>query len=126
MKRLSELAKEKAGMGPEWEPYMFESFPRHPQQATRAEITGAVAPLITRGKSKGQRNWRKMDRSTKRVIYIDFAEYREWEAEWEKKTGKCAECEEGREWCGWSESEGHRYRTCLKCKGTGKPASLQS
>ena len=39
------------------------------------KITGAVAPPKLRGKSKGQPNWRKMDRTTKRDVFVQIGEY---------------------------------------------------
>ena len=85
------------------------------------EVIGAVAPLKTRGKSKGCHNWDKMDKSTKRVVYITLKEHSEWVNAWEAKTGKCATCRgTGNEWCGWSVNEGSRYKVCTKCHGSGK------
>ena len=120
MELLDECAREKAGMGDEWSPYSYKCLPEHPQESELVEVIGAVAPLKTRGKSKGSRNWDKMDRATKRTVYITFKEHAEWVKAWEVKTGKCATCRgAGNEWCGWSVTEGSRYKECTKCHGSG-------
>jgi hypothetical protein len=38
-------------------------------------ITGAVCPPITRGPRKGEPNYRKHDRTTKRTVYLAVGEY---------------------------------------------------
>lgn len=41
-------------------------------------------------------------------------------SEYEKDTGKCSGCRgSGRQWAGWSLSEGSSYRECKRCKSTG-------
>ena len=121
MELLDECARAKAGMGDDWSPYSYKCLPEHPQKAELVEAIGAVAPLKTRGKSKGSHNWGKMDRATKRTVYITFDEHAEWVKSWEAGPGKCAKCRgTGNEWCGWSVIEGNRYKECTKCQGSGK------
>lgn len=121
MELLEECAREKAGMGDDWMPYSYKCLPEHPQKTELVEVIGAIAPLKMRGKLKGTRNWRKMDRTTKRTVYITLKEHAEWVKEWEKKTGKCATCRgTGNKWCGWSRNVGSRYKSCTKCQGSGK------
>ena len=121
MELLDECARDKAGMRDDWSPYSFRCLPPHPQETELVEVIGAVAPLKTRGKSKGSHNWDKMDKSTKRVVYITLKEHSEWVKAWEAKTGNCATCRgTGNEWRGWSVNEGSRYNQCTKCHGSGK------
>jgi len=63
MELLDECARDKAGMGDEWSPYSYKFLPEHPQESEMVEVTGAVAPLKTRGKGKGNHDWDKMDRT---------------------------------------------------------------
>ena len=121
MELLDECARDKAGMGEDWSPYSFKCLPEHPQKSELVEVIGAVAPLKTRGKSKGSHNWDKMDKSTKRTVYITFKEHAEWVKGWEKKTGLCANCKgTGQQWAGWSVTDGYKYRNCGKCRASGK------
>ena len=121
MELLDECAREKAGMGDDWSPYSYKCLPEHPQKAEMVEVTGAVAPLKTRGKSKGNHDWNKMDLATKRTVYVTFRENAEYVTAWEAKTGLCAKCRgTTKESCGWSVTEGIRWMTCSKCRGSGK------
>lgn len=37
-------------------------------------------------------------------------------------TGKCHECGgDGQEWRGWNNKTGHRWETCRRCGGSGRP-----
>src|SRR5689334_17120423 len=86
--RLLEMqARERAGMPEAWQMFKWECFPKLSAQTIYVEITGAVAPLITRGKRKGQPNWRKFDRSTEKTIVITLTDADKWAAEWSAKTG---------------------------------------
>jgi hypothetical protein len=88
-----------------------------------------VAPEITRGKRKGQPNWRKLDRSTREVLYITPAEHAAWCSLWEARTGRCHECTGDGEVCtGWSALAGRRMKVCPRCGGSGqakKPTPIE-
>lgn len=127
MDLLDECARDKAGMGENWSPYSYKCLPEHPQKAEMVEVIGAVAPLKTRGKSRGNHDWNKIDPATKRTVYVSFRENAEYVAAWEAKTGLCATCRgTGNEWCGWSVTEGTRYKACTKCHGSGKSRGEQT
>lgn len=49
-----------------WHPWLFERI------ANGILCTGAVCPLITRGKNKGTPNYRKADQSTKMSVVVPF------------------------------------------------------
>lgn len=49
-----------------WYPWHFERI------ANGILCTGAVCPLITRGKNKGRPNYRKADQSTKMSVVVPF------------------------------------------------------
>lgn len=113
---LEQHAREKAGMGPEWAIYKWEAIP----EAKGSMLTGAVAPPLKAGKRKGKPNWRKLDKSTEKRVFITKDEHAVWEAKWQASTGKCLECEgKGRVWTGWSAAEGSRFKPCDVCDATG-------
>lgn len=115
---LEEHAREKAGQGPEWAVYRWEAIP----EAKGSMLTGAVAPPLKSGKSKGQPNWKKMDKTTERKVFISYQERDAFEAKWEAETGKCSQCEgKGQVSAGWSREEGRTYRNCKACGGSGLP-----
>lgn len=86
-------------------------------------ITGAVPNGVFKsGPRKGETNWAKADKSTERRIVISAGDALRFRLEWERDHGKCHEClGSGRAWCGWSKSEGNRFRTCVRCGGSGSP-----
>jgi hypothetical protein len=107
-------AREKAGMPPEWQVWRFKWLPDqpHPDIQCYMELAGAIAPEFKSGPRKGRTNWKAKDPATIRVVVITKAEHGAWLVEWERKTGKCAECV-GIGVSVWK-------RTCRKCEGTGK------
>ncbi len=124
MHLFDECAREKLGMPPEWNPYQWEAGP--PELLNHGgplyyRITGAVAPLKTRGPCAGKsRNWQKMDKSTKRTIVIPVPDYDAWCAAWSLRTGKCIECTgRGQVMARWNHLTGMEYRSCHVCRGTG-------
>ena len=126
MNLLTDHARELLEMPPEWNSYHLEVI-GYTQDANSSaklfKITGAVAPLKTRGEHKGMPNWNKRDRATEKTVFITPEEHDRWVQEWEKKTGKCADCTgSGKQLSGWSVTEGAKYRPCKKCSETGKAA----
>lgn len=123
MDLLTEHAKEMLGLPDDWEGYEWEALGvEYTGKVQCLKITGAVAPIKTRGKNKGQRNWAKMDKSTKAVAYIKPDEHKVWLAAWENQTGKCCECQGfGEVFAGWNIKTGVRHKQCEKCGGSGRP-----
>lgn len=114
----AEHAKEKYSLPADWAVYRWICQPGGRHETLYFEIRGAVAPL----KKSGSRNWRKRDKTTDHTCILPIKEHEDWLRSWEVKHGKCSECEgRGQAWCGWSESDGHKYKTCPACEGTGKP-----
>jgi hypothetical protein len=95
-----------------------------PREKTSFQMRGAVCDAVYKtGRNKGSTNWTKMDRSTVREFVVSFADYDARVARWECDTGKCGKCfGSGSEVAGGS-AAGTAYRTCSKCKGTGKSAA---
>lgn len=60
---LEERAAEIAGV-PDWHAWLFERI------EGGVLCTGAVCPLITRGKRKGEPNFKKADKSTKKTVFV--------------------------------------------------------
>jgi hypothetical protein len=117
---LEILAREKAGMPETWRVFRWECFPK--QEATiYYELTGAVVPMKTRGPEKGEPNWRKLDKATRRVIVLTVDGAAMMAAEWSKRTGLCIECiGEGKTFTSWSLKDGVTHKPCGECSGTGK------
>lgn len=80
MDLLTEQAREALNLPPEWQGYQFTCLPR-PRDgqrdwvATHFSITGAVAPLVTRGKHKGGYNWSKLDKVTVREFVTSIPDH---------------------------------------------------
>lgn len=90
-------------------------------------LSGAVAPKFVKGDHKGEINWKRLDRSTEKKVFIPTEEHEKWLEQWEKQTGKCSDClGVGTRVCGWSKADGQRYSKCNKCSGTGKSLLLRT
>lgn len=119
------LAREKSGQGPNWRVYRWEYL----REFHGCRLTGAVAPLLTRGPNAGQPNWRKLDKATERTIGITDAERDAHEIRWERETWQCADCVGvGTQPHSCSKQPDGTYvktrRDCAKCGGTGKAKQL--
>lgn len=85
-------------------------------------VTGAVCTAIySRGKRKGDTNWKKRDRSTEKELFISRNEYEKRRQKWQADTGKCVEClGSGKTLASMSIYTGKTYRPCHECKATGR------
>lgn len=120
---LSIHAREKAGMPEDWEAYAFDLKPPYDDPRSFYEVKGAVAPRIGRGPNRGERNWRRMDCSTDRTVYIQRCEQEAWERDWERRTGNCRHClGKGTRVVGGSVEGGPILEPCDPCGGRGKAA----
>ena len=121
---LTVHAREALGMPEEWQVYAWTCLPhcrsgQKDWKATHFQVTGCIAPIITRGKNKGCHNWRKMDNTTIREFVVSIADHEVWKLNWERKTGKCYRCQgEGKTIARMTATE-KTYRDCTRCKGTG-------
>jgi hypothetical protein len=94
----------------DWRAYRFE------HRLLTTYIEGAVAPVITRGKRKGQRDWKKKGKSSS--IEYSHADHDVWIAAWQERTGLCARCEgRGEVFRRWSKETGTEFRLCPQCNG---------
>lgn len=119
-KLLCDQAREKAKMPADWFGYKFRVLPESLDPAEVYEITGAVAPLKARAAGEFDRDWRKKDRSTVKVVFITVQDHKAWIRDWEKRTGKCSVClGDGKQWMGWSLTNGDKYEPCRRCRATG-------
>ena len=127
-KLLEIHAKEKLGdsVPPEWRAYKWKRFPENGNnEMIYQEMTGVVAPDVTRGKRKGEPNWRKEDKSTRRAVVITVEEHKIWCEEWEKKRGLCHHCVgDGEVFKSWSRDGGTVAVECPRCHGTGKNPNM--
>lgn len=118
---IAELAKEKAGLAADFHNYEWESL--HPDtdgiDALRMEF--AKCPLLVRGKFKGRPNFRKA--TEYKTVWLTGDEITQRAAEWEKRTGKCSECEGTTQvFHSWNHETVTKFRPCDKCNATGKSA----
>lgn len=121
MKLLEMHAREMLGMSQAWGAFRFKAMPQEAGKVLYYEVTGAVAPLVSKGSCKGNRNWKRRDRATERVANIPVADHDAWTREWERQTGKCSNCVgEGKVMARWHYKEGMTYKTCPICLGSGK------
>jgi len=119
---LEILAREKAGMPAEWRAFRFECFPKT-QETLYYEIEGAVAPLKSKGASKGSPNWPKLDAATRRTVVLLVQEAEQRAAEWRERTGICVRCVgKGQLLKSYSRKDGSTFKPCPVCDGTGKAA----
>ena len=120
---LEQQVKEKFHFSDNWSSYSWEH--KTTDRLGYSVIVGAIAPLITRGKNKDKRNWKKQERDSQRVVTITDQEHKDWLDEWEQRTGKCSRCEgNGKTIASFSIETGIVYRECFKCKGTGKSSEV--
>ena len=127
MNLYEEHAREKAGMGPEWRLYSYDSIdflrlgPGHPEG--RMRLKGAVCPDLADGRPA----WAYMDKETKRTVTVTNAEHAAFVRAWEERTGKCSGCARnhpGQEYLGWSKDAGTLLGICPRCHGTNKAPHL--
>lgn len=114
-------------LSPEWEPYLYEVIGDHrDRNASLIKITGAVAPLVSRGPNRGRRNWRRMQRDTVREFFFTADDHDLFVDEWERTTDRCKRCfGYGKEVQSVGVS-GTTYRKCRRCHGTGeRPTDTQ-
>lgn len=120
---LDQCARELYGEPPEWEVYRWEAIGKGDRRSG-VLVTGAVAPLKTRGKYKGHKDWGKLDPETENTYAISDRESDAWLLKWEAETGFCSKCHGSGLVC-WrfSVETGSEYKPCKACDGTGHKAS---
>jgi hypothetical protein len=108
------IGRELTGMPEEWTWYSARALQ---DQARTIEIKGGIAPLFTRGKRKGDRNWAKRDRTKDRTVYMTMQQVAERQERWGRETSTCFMCQgTQKEWTGWSVTEGVKYKPCTRCR----------
>ena len=117
-------AREALGLSDDWHLFAWACLPRARDgqkdwKATHFQVTGCIAPVITRGKNKGERNWSKMDKTTIREFVVSIADHEAWKLEWERKNGKCHRCQGSGKTLARVTATEKTYRECTRCKGTG-------
>ena len=121
--RLLELhAREALGMGSTWYAHTFhaERNMADLSQTMYYQVSGRMAPLVTRGPRQGQPNWRKGEKETERTVYFTPQAQETWEQHWEQQTGQCRACVgEGAVLVRWSVEHGRETQPCQACEGTG-------
>jgi hypothetical protein len=116
---IGSAARAKLGVGPEWEWFTWEVVDRRNVESSPMIVEGAVPIGVT---AKGNKKWPPDDDCQRTVIFD--ADIEAARVEYERTTGKCAECIEGHRFAGWHHVKGYKYKPCDRCGGTGKPRTL--
>jgi hypothetical protein len=112
---LELCARQKLQQPDTWLAYRYE-VKNHGTPGAYYEVKGAITPLKTRGKNKGQPNWGKLDKSTDFTAAIQFDQLAAFIKQWEADTGLCHKCGgTGQEFAEWSADEGTKTRPCMGC-----------
>lgn len=114
MRDSFDFAKKRVGIEG-WEGYAWEAL------EGGCLVTGCVpSGVYSRGPRKGKPKFRPATPGTERRVVVSDADMAQVIEEYEA-SGTCFRCKgEGKEWCGWSKDDGHRYRECSRCNGVGK------
>ena len=115
---LELAARDKLGLGDEYELYAAEVLPHNaPRDAPCVfHVNLGVPRLLTRGPNKGQKRW-DGDRQEQ---WLGEAEVEAQARRYEAETGKCCACTgTGKQVARWSVTDGTTYRDCGRCHGTG-------
>lgn len=116
---LIQMCREQAGLPDTWDWCRLACMPVGGERTLYYELEGGIAPLKTRGKYKGRKDWKKATHL--QTFHVTPAEYSAWEKTWVERTGNCPNCTgEGKTVARISVTEGTTYRECYQCKGTGK------
>ncbi len=80
-------------------------------------LRGGVPSVTKTGKNKGRKRWT----GPYLTALVSDKEYAAELVRYEAETSKCHECT-GEAWVvyGWSHIEGHFWKECPRCKGSGK------
>jgi hypothetical protein len=101
--------RDKHDLPPEWDLFAWSCANESAPEGF-VRLTGNVAPIKSRGKYKGSRNWAKRNKADDKTF---FAEEKEVEA-WAKEKGICLHCNDTLRVCiEWSAKEGSIYRACV-------------
>jgi hypothetical protein len=80
-------------------------------------VEGAIAP---NKKNSKEANWKKLDKSTKKRIFINEAAFSDWKNERGRKLDQCIHCWGTKRLIrGWNKVDGNQYVPCHHCKETG-------
>lgn len=120
LKIIEQYLRQKHDLAVDFHFYKWETLPHTGRDEWfYLELSGGVCPDYLRGPKKGKPNYSK---ATHRYTYqVSKQQCEQIMADYERVTGNCNSCEgEKQEWDGWSKDEGHKYRQCVRCGGTGK------
>jgi hypothetical protein len=127
----SMLVRQRYALPEEWRWFSLEALGdyRQPREHSASLIKGGVyKTLKQRGKNKGKPDIKKPEPGTYREVVVTFADFDAFCVKWERESGRCYDCYgNGDQCCGSAiQPDGsvkHAYRTCVRCKGSGKPVA---
>jgi len=108
---LERMARERLGVGDDWNVCVWESLPPGHRRTDTYRVTGAV---------KRGPKWPPLKECQQ--VYVSPAEADAYALAWETRTGKCHECEgSGKEVASFCcRKSKATYRPCSRCDGTGE------
>lgn len=109
-------ARKKIGAPPEWKAFQWEVVDHKNIETSAIRVRGSV-PIGTR--RDGRPRWGKVSDADSAFIYREDVEAAK--QEYERESGKCADCIGGLYCCGASVDLGFKYRPCSRCDGKGTP-----
>lgn len=117
------ICREKRGAPEGWQWSRLEAIGDGPRAQVSTLVKGYVhnGARFKSGKRTGQLRPNSAVPGTERAFVIPFPEFDAFRIEWERRTGKCFECEgNGDVVQGYSVERGATYRACSRCSGTGR------
>lgn len=106
----TEVARRKLSAPPEWLWCRLEAIGHD------TLVEGGIPRPVTRGKNKGSKSWRGVERSR---CVVTKAELDAEHADYEQTTGRCWMCLGESKTIRSASARGNTYSECSRCKGTG-------
>lgn len=114
-KAMTVAARKKIGAPAEWEAFEWSVVDHENIDTSAIRVRGSI-PI---GKRKdGRPRWGK--RSEADSVYIYNQDIEAAKLEYERESGKCADCIDGQYCCGFGVGPVYKYRSCSRCNGTGR------
>lgn len=107
-------ARKKIGAPPEWKAFEWSVVDHKNIETSAIRVRGSV-PIGWR--PNGRPKWGKVSEAESAFIYK--ADVEAAKQEYERESGKCADCIGGLYCCGASVDLGYKYRPCDRCEGKG-------
>jgi len=120
---LEIVARSKLGQPPEWRAFHFMRLDECKTETPDFLVKGGVPRLKRSGPKKGEQTWDGVDVTQ---CAVTTAEIEAAKIQYQQTTGNCWCCQGlGQVFQSWHHIEGTKYKTCPRCRGTGKSIKEQ-